>query len=55
MNETHTVQKLADGASFNDTRARPKSQIFSLQSALARIFFGFKSRWKTFAASNQQD
>lgn len=39
-----TVQKIADGASLNDTRARPKSQIFNLQSALARIFFGFRSR-----------
>lgn len=44
-----TVQKIADGTSLNDTRARPKSQIFNLQSALARIFLGFKSRWKIFA------
>ena len=47
----HTVQKMTDEASSNDARASPKSQIFSLQSALARIFFGFKSRWKTFAAN----
>lgn len=39
-----TVQKIADGASLNDTRASPKSHIFSLQSALAKIFLGFKSR-----------
>ena len=46
----HTVQKIADGASLKDTLARPKSHIFNLQSALARMFFGFKSRWNTFAA-----
>jgi hypothetical protein len=45
-----TVQNMADGVSQNDTRARPKSQIFSLQSAFARIFLGLRSRWKTFAA-----
>ncbi len=45
-----TVQKIAVGASLNATRARPKSQIFSLQSAFASTFFGFKSRWNTFAA-----
>lgn len=44
MKATHTVQKIAEGASLNDARARPKSHIFSLQSALASIFFGFKSR-----------
>lgn len=44
VTETHTVQKIAEGVSVNDTRARPKSHIFSLQSAFARIFFGFKSR-----------
>lgn len=47
--ETLTVQKMAEGTSVNDTRASPKSQIFTLQSELARIFFGFKSRWKTCA------
>ena len=52
MMEQHTVQKIADGASLNDTRASPKSHIFNLQSALARMFFGFKSRWNTFAARN---
>jgi len=48
-----TVQNIADGASLNETRASPKSHIFSLQSALARIFFGFKSRWNTFAVRKQ--
>lgn len=43
MTEQLTVQKIADGASLKDTRASPKSHIFNLQSALARIFFGFKS------------
>jgi hypothetical protein len=52
--ETHTVQKIVDGASLNDARASPKSHIFSLQSALASIFFGFKSRWKTFAAEKRR-
>lgn len=28
-------------------RARPKSQIFSLQSELARMFLGLRSRWNT--------
>jgi hypothetical protein len=54
MNATHTVQKIVEGASLNDARASPKSHIFSLQSALASIFFGFKSRWKTFAAKKQK-
>lgn len=45
-----TVQNIADGASLKDTRASPKSQIFNLQSAFARMFFGFKSRWNTLAA-----
>ena len=44
-----TVQKIAVGASLKATLANPKSQIFNLQSAFASIFFGFKSRWKTFA------
>jgi hypothetical protein len=39
-----TVQKMADGASLKETRASPKSHIFNLQSAFAKIFFGFKSR-----------
>jgi hypothetical protein len=51
----HTVQRIADGASLKDTLARPKSHIFSLQSALARMFFGFKSRWNTFAARNAKN
>ena len=38
------------GVSLKATLARPKSHILSLQSALAKIFFGFKSRWKTLAA-----
>lgn len=54
MNATHTVQKIVEGASLNNARASPKSHIFSLQSALASIFFGFKSRWKTFAAKKQK-
>lgn len=49
-----TVQKIAVGASLKATRARPKSQIFNLQSAFASTFFGFKSRWKTLAASSEQ-
>lgn len=53
--ESRTVQKMVDGESLNDTRASPKSQIFSLLSALARIFFGFRSRWKTLAANEQQE
>lgn len=50
----HTVQKTVDGASSNAARASPKSQSFSLQSALASIFFGFKSRWKTLAAEKRK-
>lgn len=49
----HTVQKIAEGASLKDARASPKSQIFNLQSALASMFLGFKSRWNTFAATNR--
>lgn len=45
----HTVQNIADGVSLKEARASPKSQIFSLQSALASIFFGFRSRWNTLA------
>jgi hypothetical protein len=30
-------------------RASPKSQILSLQSLFASMFFGFKSRWNTLA------
>ncbi|BAS73385.1 Os01g0643825 [Oryza sativa Japonica Group] len=45
-----TVQNIADGVSSKDTRARPKSQILTLQSALARMFLGLRSRWKTLAA-----
>lgn len=33
-------------------RARPKSQILSLQSLLARMFLGLRSRWKTRAAAD---
>ena len=39
------------GVSVNAGRASPKSQILSLQSLFARMFLGFKSRWKTFAAA----
>jgi hypothetical protein len=46
----HTVQKIAVGVSLKATLARPKSHILSLQSAFARIFFGLRSRWNTFAA-----
>lgn len=46
----HTVQNIAVGVSLKATLARPKSQIFSLQSALAKIFLGFRSLWYTFAA-----
>lgn len=46
---------MVDGASLNAARASPKSQIFSLQSELASIFFGFKSRWKTFAAKRKKE
>lgn len=42
--EKLTVQKIGDDSSLNATRARPKSQIFTLQSAFTMIFFGFKSR-----------
>ena len=48
-----TVQNIAVGVSLKATLASPKSQILSLQSALAKMFFGFKSRWKTFAAKNK--
>lgn len=48
--ENYTVQNIAVGVSLKATLARPKSQILSLQSEFANIFFGFKSRWKTFAA-----
>ena len=41
---------MADEEPFMVTRANPKSQILSLQSELAKMFFGFKSRWKTLAA-----
>lgn len=34
--------------------ASPKSQIFSLQSELARMFLGFRSLWKTLAAGQRQ-
>lgn len=44
-----TVQNIAVGVSLKATLARPKSQILSLQSAFAKIFLGFRSRWKTFA------
>ena len=40
--------------SLNDGRASPKSQILSLQSELARMFLGFRSRWKTLAARAQR-
>lgn len=50
IGKIHTVQNIAVGVSLNATLASPKSHILSLQSALAKIFFGFKSRWKTFAA-----
>jgi hypothetical protein len=37
--------KIADvGVSLNATLANPKSQIFSLQFALARMFFGLRSQ-----------
>lgn len=39
--------------SLNDGRAKPKSQILSLQSELARIFLGFRSRWNTLAAGHR--
>jgi len=52
--ETPTVQKIVDGASSKAARASPKSHIFSLQSALASIFFGFKSRWKTLAVKKKK-
>ena len=35
------------GMSLKAGRASPKSQILSLQSELARMFLGFKSRWNT--------
>ena len=41
---------MADEEPFMVTRANPKSQTLSLQSELAKMFFGFKSRWKTLAA-----
>ena len=41
---------MADDEPFMVTRANPKSHTFSLQSELARMFFGFKSRWNTLAA-----
>jgi hypothetical protein len=48
-NEKHlTVQNIAEGASLNDTRASPKLQFLSLQSELASIFLGFRSRWNKF-------
>lgn len=47
--ELHTVQKTAEGESVKETRASPKSQILILQSALARMFLGFRSLWKTCA------
>lgn len=49
-----TVQNIAVGVSLKATLARPKSQIFSLQSAFAKIFFGFRSRWKTFATIHKK-
>lgn len=43
--EAHTVQNTVVGVSLNATRANPKSQTLSLQFALAKIFFGLRSRW----------
>lgn len=51
IGKKHTVQNMAVGVSLKATLARPKSQILSLQSAFAKIFFGLRSRWKTFAAT----
>jgi hypothetical protein len=48
-----TVQKMADDEPFMVTRANPKSHTLSLQSELANMFFGFKSRWNTLAAWKQ--
>ena len=39
-----THQKTVVGVSVKAGRANPKSQIFSLQSLLAKMFFGFRSR-----------
>lgn len=36
--------------SLKDGRARPKSHTFNLQSELARMFLGLRSRWNTLAA-----
>lgn len=49
-----TVQNIAVGVSLKATLARPKSQILSLQSAFANIFFGFRSRWKTLAVTEKE-
>ena len=42
------------GMSLNAGRASPKSQILSLQSELARMFLGFRSRWNTCGRHRQQ-
>ena len=39
-----THQKTVVGVSVKAGRASPKSQIFNLQSLLAKMFFGFRSR-----------
>ena len=39
-----THQKTVVGVSVKAGRASPKSQIFNLQSLLAKMFLGFKSR-----------
>ena len=39
-----THQKTVVGVSVNAGRASPKSQIFNLQSLLAKMFFGLRSR-----------
>lgn len=51
INDIHTVQKIVVGVSLNATLARPKSQILSLQLALASMFLGLRSRWYTLAAT----
>lgn len=49
-----TVQKMVVGVSLKATLASPKSHILSLQSAFAKIFLGFRSRWNTFAVKKQK-
>ena len=44
---------MAVGVSLKATLASPKSHILSLQSAFAKIFFGLRSLWNTFAANHR--